>query len=205
MLGKCFNKDENKQHTLPIIIAATEDKSWRVRLTLSKIFAELAEAFGKEVADVSLIQIFTNLLRDSENDVRTAAIQSLSKFIKIVSPEKLVIIVPHIQYLAKDSVPQVRAGTASIIGSLAGILQKELSQSKLLPHIIEMFADDNKEVREGASKAAARFVEATGLGNLGQFLPHFKKAIEDPKWRVRQQAYLSMVSIALKFNDLTTF
>lgn len=59
---------------MPIIIAATEDKSWRVRLTLSKIFAELAEAFGKEVADVSLIQIFTNLLRDAENDVRTAAI-----------------------------------------------------------------------------------------------------------------------------------
>lgn len=40
---------------MPIIIAATEDKSWRVRLALSKIFAELAEAFGKEAADVSLI------------------------------------------------------------------------------------------------------------------------------------------------------
>jgi hypothetical protein len=37
-------------------------------------FKKLAEAFGKEVADVSLIQIFTNLLRDAENDVRTAAI-----------------------------------------------------------------------------------------------------------------------------------
>jgi serine/threonine-protein phosphatase 2A regulatory subunit A len=65
-------------------------------LALSKIFAELAEAFGKEVADVSLIQIFTNLLRDAENDVRSASIISLAKFIKIVSPEKLVIIVPHL-------------------------------------------------------------------------------------------------------------
>ena len=55
LLGKCFNKDENKQHTLPIIIAAAEDKSWRVRLTLAQIFADLAESFGKEVADVSLI------------------------------------------------------------------------------------------------------------------------------------------------------
>jgi hypothetical protein len=36
-----LNKDENKQHTLPIIIAATDDKSWRVRLALSKIFAEV--------------------------------------------------------------------------------------------------------------------------------------------------------------------
>jgi serine/threonine-protein phosphatase 2A regulatory subunit A len=123
-----LNKDENKQHTLPIIIAATDDKSWRVRLALSKIFAELAEAFGKEVADVSLIQIFTNLLRDAENDVRTASIQSLSKFIKIVSPEKLVIIVPHLQYLAKDSVWQVRAGTTDVIAVMCGLLPKDVSQ-----------------------------------------------------------------------------
>lgn len=40
-VAKVLRKDENKQHTLPIIIAATEDKSWRVRLSLSKIFAEV--------------------------------------------------------------------------------------------------------------------------------------------------------------------
>lgn len=105
LVAKVLKKDENKQLTLPIIIAATEDKSWRVRLALSKIFAEIAEAFGEEADNVSLIQIFTNLLRDAENDVRIASIESLTKFIKILSPEKLVIIVPHLQYLAKDSVP----------------------------------------------------------------------------------------------------
>ena len=41
MVAKVLKKDENKQHTLPIIIAATEDKSWRVRLELSKIFSEV--------------------------------------------------------------------------------------------------------------------------------------------------------------------
>jgi len=40
---------------LPIIIAATEDKSWRVRLALSKNFADLTEAFGKEITETSLI------------------------------------------------------------------------------------------------------------------------------------------------------
>lgn len=55
LVAKVLTKDENKQQTLTIIIAATEDKSWRVKLSLSKIFSELAEAFGKEVSDVSLI------------------------------------------------------------------------------------------------------------------------------------------------------
>lgn len=40
---------------LPVIIAATEDKSWRVRYALSKHFSELTEAFGKEITDMSLV------------------------------------------------------------------------------------------------------------------------------------------------------
>ena len=40
---------------LPVIIAATEDKSWRVRVALSKNFPDLIEAFGKEITDLSLI------------------------------------------------------------------------------------------------------------------------------------------------------
>jgi hypothetical protein len=55
LIAKVLKKDENKQHTLPIIISATEDKSWRVRLSLSKIFPEIAEAFGEEGDSVSLI------------------------------------------------------------------------------------------------------------------------------------------------------
>lgn len=73
-IAKVLSQGENKSHTLPIIISATEDKSWRVRLSLSKTFAELAEAFGHDVTDQNLIQIFTTLLKDAENDVRQAAV-----------------------------------------------------------------------------------------------------------------------------------
>lgn len=65
-------------------------------MSLSKIFAELAEAMGKEISDTSLIQIFSNLLKDVESDVRMTAVQSLAKFIKFVSPEKLALIIPQL-------------------------------------------------------------------------------------------------------------
>lgn len=107
-LARILQKDEVKVHLIPIIIAATEDKSWRVRLALSKNFAELTEAFGKETTDVSLIQIFTNLLRDNENDVKIAAISSLSQFIKQISPDKMSILVGPIQNLSKDGNAHVR-------------------------------------------------------------------------------------------------
>jgi hypothetical protein len=50
-----YLKEENKTHMLPVIIAATDDKSWQVRLALSKNFADLTEAFGKEITDSSLV------------------------------------------------------------------------------------------------------------------------------------------------------
>lgn len=54
-----------------------------------KIISKLSEAEGKEISDSSLIQIFSNLLKDGESDVRVVAVTSLAKFIKFVSPEKL--------------------------------------------------------------------------------------------------------------------
>ncbi|EGR33470.1 phosphorylase phosphatase, putative [Ichthyophthirius multifiliis] len=200
LIAKVLKKDENKQHTLPIIIAATEDKSWRVRLSLSKSFSEIAEAFGEEGDNVSLIQIFTNLLRDAESDVRIASIQSLAKFVKILSPEKLGIIVPHLQYLAKDFVPQVRSGVTNVISIIVGILPKELTSTKLLSYIIDLFDDECKEVRQGATKAAAKFAECLGPDSLKTLIPFFKKSVEDTKWRVRIEAYEGLANIAKYFH-----
>lgn len=102
---------------LPVIIAATEDKSWRVRLALSKNFADLTEAFGKEITDMSLIQIYTTLLRDVECEVKTASINSLQYFIKQISPDRLQIIMPHLNFLMKDG-PGVKGNIKYLIISV---------------------------------------------------------------------------------------
>ncbi len=108
LIAKILNKDENRTHALPIIIAATEDKSWKIRLALAKNFSQLAEALGKEITDASLIQIFTTLLKDGENDVRNGAVVSFSSFVNNISTEKLQVLVPQIQILAHDKYALVR-------------------------------------------------------------------------------------------------
>lgn len=108
LIAKILNKDENRTHSLPIIIAATEDKSWKIRLALAKNFSQLAEALGKDITDASLIQIFTTLLKDGENDVRNGAVISFSTFVNNISPEKLQVLVPQIQTLARDKYALVR-------------------------------------------------------------------------------------------------
>ena len=54
-LAGYLSKEENQVNTLGAILAAGEDKNWKVRLTFAKNFAELAEAFGKEITDSNLI------------------------------------------------------------------------------------------------------------------------------------------------------
>jgi len=53
-------------HTLGTLLAAGEDKSWKVRLCFAKKFAQFADSFGKDITDNYLVQTFTSLLSDTE-------------------------------------------------------------------------------------------------------------------------------------------
>ncbi|CAK59059.1 unnamed protein product (macronuclear) [Paramecium tetraurelia] len=204
-IANILNINENKTNILPLIISSAEDKSWRVRLALSKIFAELAEAVGKEIADSSLIQIFSNLLKDPESDVRVVAVKSLAKFIKFVSPEKLNLIIPLLQLLAKDAFAQVKQMACLVIGQIATILPRDNSQSKLQSYLIELMSDDNQDVRKNAAQSVGVFAAALGSDSLGQFIPHLKKCMEDPKWRVRKEIIQTVIQLALTIKNSEVF
>ena len=99
-----LSKEENQVHTLGTLLAAGEDKSWKVRLCFAKSFAKFAEAFGKEISDNNLIQTFALLLNDNEPEVKNSAITSLSNSFKNLSTEKICnLILPTLQNSYADS------------------------------------------------------------------------------------------------------
>lgn len=148
-LAKVLSREDNKTHMLPVIIQAAEDKSWRVRLALSKNFAEIAESFGKEITDLSLVQTFSTLLKDVENDVKIEAVKSLSRFVKLVSADKLSILMPLIMTLGKDSSSIVRSNVTSVLCNVVSLVPRDQAYQKLLPLISDMMKDDNQDVRQG--------------------------------------------------------
>lgn len=75
---------------------------------------------------------------------------------------------------------------------------------KLLPHILDLFEDENKEVRQGVTRTACKFVEVNGQESLKYIIPHFKRCSEDPKWRVRIEAYNAIADIA-KFSHVNIY
>ena len=88
-IARTLNKDDNMRHTLPVALAAGEDKSWRIRIQFATKFTELADAFGKDVTEMSMIQSFSQLLKDCEAEVKIAALKSLLKTMQVVSVEKV--------------------------------------------------------------------------------------------------------------------
>ena len=161
------------------------------------IINQLAVAFGKEISDVSLIQIFTTLLRDGENDVKMASVHSLSKFISFIHVDRVATLVPHIQSLMKDNSAGVRSATMEVLHSLFDIIQKDSSITKFQQPLVELLNDESYEVKMATLKPVAKYVILTNFENIGVFIPALKSLSIDMKWRARIEVLNCIIEIAI--------
>lgn len=79
------------------------------------------------------------------------------------------------------------------------LLTKEICQQKLLPYIIELFSDENTDVRIGVAKSAAKYIQVIGPEGFVNLGAHLKNAIQDNKWRVRVSVMEGVIDLALFF------
>jgi len=111
---------------LGTLLAAGEDKSWKVRLAFAKNFAAFANSFGKEITDNNLIQTFTLLLNDNEAEVKHAAINNISLCLYNLSTEKICnLMLPTLQNTYSEGSAQFKAGAASALSEMAIIIGKD--------------------------------------------------------------------------------
>jgi len=69
---------------LPYIKKFAEDKSWRIRYLVADRIMELTNGIGQDQAKEHLMPYYCNFLSDSESEVRTAAVNRLSDFCKVL-------------------------------------------------------------------------------------------------------------------------
>lgn len=119
-----------------------------MRLAFAKNFAELTDAFGKEITDSNLIQTFTQLLNDGEPEVKNAAIQSMTQCLKNLSVEKICnSLLPTLQNAYADAQTSFKAGVANALSEMAHIVGKDYTVQKVLPILMELIKDENADVR----------------------------------------------------------
>ena len=79
-LASLLKHDLIEAQLLPILRAAAEEKSWRVRYVVADKFTELQKSFGPEITKLVLVSAFNNLLKDPEAEVRAAAATKIRDF-----------------------------------------------------------------------------------------------------------------------------
>ena len=109
--------------------------------------------------------MFTHLLKDIEPDVKIEAVKSLDLFIKIVSPNKMSVLIPQVVALGTDARAIVRSNNFVIEGHCGIILsamikfvEKDEAYQTIQPLIKDLLKDENQEVRKGGLYASTKFI-----------------------------------------------
>ena len=164
-VAKLLSKEENKLHTLPLILVVGDDKSWKVRYHFALKFPAFAEALGREITESSLIQTFVQLLRDTEADVKTTALSSLKSTLHFLSRDRVqTLVFPTIEAIVADNSlpPKVKRNCAETIADMAQALGKEFSSTKLVPLAVTLINDDNYEVKLKMIEGLGKLVVTIG-------------------------------------------
>jgi hypothetical protein len=105
VLQNCLETSEETSTILNVLKGCAFDRSWRIRYS----FAENITAVKHFAAFEQIVLDFTQLLRDSEPEVRSIAIEQLPKLANLISVETFrAKIVPSFDGLAKDPSQHVK-------------------------------------------------------------------------------------------------
>lgn len=157
-----------------------------MRLAFAKNFTDFADSFGKEITDNNLIQTFTVLLNDNEFEVKLSAINSMSRCLSFISSEKICnLLLPTLQNCYPDGTSQFRAGTATALCFMASIVGKDITQSKILPILIDLIKDENSEVKLNVVEGVEQIAKVIGLEGIKTLLTTLEGLTKDGQWRVR--------------------
>jgi serine/threonine-protein phosphatase 2A regulatory subunit A len=184
-LVKLFQNTDQQRLNVQVVVAASEDKSWRVRHELAKIFPQLIDGFGSQINE--LVPTLGNLIKDSEMEVRLAALEGVTQVIKTVNAEKVSIcIIPALLSLSNESSVHVKSIVGECLGPIARSVGYTAFNSKLSGLLDSLMKDENADVRLGVVKSLCDiFLAADGnlLSSIGTILGGLQK---DTQYRIRE-------------------
>jgi len=180
------------------------DRSWRVRLTVAKNFDALCKAFGPEITASHLLQLFIQLLKDNEMEVRKEAVRIIEACIQppstFTNEQIQTHILPQFQALGVDSAQPVRASLALILGSVVSVLGRDVTQRDLLSLISDLMKDEFHDVRLNIVSHAGLICEALSVDGLVHSLLHtIQNLMMDTHWRIRQSVVEQIPKLAKLF------
>ena len=193
-LVKLFQNSESQKTTIQFVVAASEDKSWRVRNELSKIFPKIIQSFGNQVNE--LVPTLANLIKDSETEVRLSALKGLTQILPQITSEKACAsIINSLISLNNESNHEVKAAIGQSFGLLAKNVGYNAFNSKLGKLMDNLMKDEIAEVRLGIAKSMYEIFissEGTLLNSINALLGSMQK---DTQYSIRECVYDTLAKL----------
>jgi serine/threonine-protein phosphatase 2A regulatory subunit A len=176
---------EKEEHLFPVINGLFLDKSWRVRFVVAENFSSIAAVVDRSKID--FCAIYVQYIQDYEAEVRSAALEQLEAFCKLLPRETLEHdIMPALNELITDPSPYVRASFANRIDYIAPLLGKDLTLNLLMPILMQLLNDENSDVRLNVISNLEKVNHVVGIQVLAvSLLPAVVKLASAKQWRVR--------------------
>lgn len=198
-LTKLFaNSDLQKTTNLQFVVAASEDKSWRVRNELAIIFPQFFEYFGTMTNE--LVPTLSNLIKDSETEVKISALKSLNLLISKISSDKIqACVIPSLRGLNNESSKEVKANVGESFGPIAKIIGYSSFNTNLGVMMDSLMKDENADVRLGVAKSMFDiFVSSEGslLTSTNSLLGTMQK---DAQYRIRECVYETLAKLGANY------
>jgi serine/threonine-protein phosphatase 2A regulatory subunit A len=176
---------------LKIAKDAVADKSWKVRLCISKQINLLIKGFGKKIASTHILDDLTKLLKDQEGEVRQEAVHSFTKCLDLLDKKKLEqYLLPTMKETYKDDYANYKEGVAQSLCEITCLLDDDEITKSVMPLIIELMKDDSSIVKITVLEGLVKMAKALGVKIFDtNLLDQFKSMIKEPAWRVRMSVF----------------
>lgn len=197
-LVELFKNTELQRINVQVVVAASDDKSWRVRHELAKIFPTLVEGFGSQINE--LVPTFANLIKDSETEVKIAALEGLDSVINTINSEKVAVcIIPAILALSNEGSIHVKALIGESLGSISKSVGYSTYFSKLGSTFDSLMKDDNADVRFGVSKSVYDIIISSDQSNLTSSIQIITNLQKDSQYKIREKMIVTLSKLGLAY------
>lgn len=178
----------------PLIKVAAEDPSWRVKSAVAKEFGTYAKLFPQE----NVLQIYrcgVTLMADDEPEVREFMSGNIFPYCTVIGVEQYTqALIPMLQLLYDDPVPEVRRVVASLVVDSAMAVGTDSAANVLADLIVKTLADEDGSVRLSILAKLPRIADE--LPNLlTRITSPLKSLYSDSNWRVRRAVVQGMPGI----------
>lgn len=128
---------------------------------------KLGNSMGQDATQDHLLPLFAAFLKDTESEVRTAALNRLGDFAGFLTSEQICSkIVPTFAELQKDTFVYVRAALSEQMLVVCPIIGKQATTKEVLPVFLLLLRDENSEVRLNLFKRLEDLNSVVGIEDL---------------------------------------